>query len=190
MLRCERVGRAEMVDGDGMVDRDVDRQHRVEARRIAAGFGQRRRAWRRYRPAPGTQVVSCISTRPGTNAISASLAPLASHPRMAALAASPSGPVPLRSTFSSNSRMSQGRRARSAPALPGRSTKRSRRPLCGKDWMDVVLIAASLAPHQRVYAIFAYKQQEKQQCIIRIWSIASVLHCHSGAAPTGPAFAP
>ena len=115
----------------------------------------------------GTQVVSCISTRPGTNGISASLAPLASHPRMAALAASPSEPVPLRSTFSSSSRMSQGRRARSAPALAGRSTKRSRRPLCGKDWMDVVLIAASLAPHQRVYAIFAYKQQEKQQCILQ-----------------------
>jgi hypothetical protein len=31
-----------MVDGDGMVDGHVDRQHRVEQRRITAGFRQRR----------------------------------------------------------------------------------------------------------------------------------------------------
>ena len=31
-----------MVDGDRVVDRDVDRQHRVEARRIAARLGERR----------------------------------------------------------------------------------------------------------------------------------------------------
>lgn len=69
----------------------------------------------------GVLVVSCIRTRPGWNAISASLVPCASHANRAATAASRSAPRMLRKAFSSSSRNTTGRRRKSGPYRPAMS---------------------------------------------------------------------
>ena len=66
----ERVGRAEHVGDDRMVDDQLGRDQRVDL----AGIAAERRPWRRASPPgrrrAGTPVKSCIRTRAGANAIS------------------------------------------------------------------------------------------------------------------------
>ena len=77
----------------------------------------------------GVLVVSCISTRPGWNAISASLrAACRARRGCAAIAASRSAPAHARTTFSSRRRSTTGRRGSRAPNSAGRSTMRPRAP--------------------------------------------------------------
>ena len=91
-VAAERVGRAEHVDGQGMVGRDVDRQHRIEpAGSCPASARDARMPAMSTRAGP--QVVSCIITRPGRNGISSSLRPSASQFRIAALRAARRRPL-------------------------------------------------------------------------------------------------
>ena len=54
-----------VIDRDRVVDRDVDRQHRVEPRRIAAGLGERRPHARRCRRAPARRWCRASARGPG-----------------------------------------------------------------------------------------------------------------------------
>lgn len=72
----------------------------------------------------GVLVVSCISTRPGWKAISASLVPVSVHARSAARAASFSAPSMLRATFSISRRKTTGKRLSLSLQSAGRSTAR------------------------------------------------------------------
>ena len=68
---AERIGRAEIVDHDRMVDDEIDRRERIDALGVAAELAIASRIAARSTTA-GTPVKSCISTRAGRNAISRS----------------------------------------------------------------------------------------------------------------------
>ena len=92
-----------------VVDRHVHRQRGVEQGRVGAGPASASRM-AAISTSAGVLVVSCISTRPGWKAISASLAPSRNQSNSAATVAARSAPRWWRTTFSSSSRSTTGRR--------------------------------------------------------------------------------
>ncbi len=135
----DRPARPVLVDLDGVVDDELDREERIDplrdrrrGRRIASRIAARSTI-------AGTPVKSCRRMREGRKEISSLGSAPGSHRRIACA----SSAAPARSTFSRSTRRVYGRRVTSAPSASRRTIVSSRPPTVSVSWSAIPVLDAS-----------------------------------------------
>ena len=124
----ERVARAEAVDLDGVVDDEIGRDERVDARRDRRRGPPSRRASTARSTTAGTPVRSCRITRDGMNGISASAATPGRQAASVSTSAGVDDPVARVAEQVLEEDPDGDRQARLSPVDAGRRRSTGRRP--------------------------------------------------------------